>query len=108
MYTIQLNEKGSKTLQIEQKHLETIQKYHLFDRLKNSSGFVTETELEKLRKTLRSLIVEPETKDKSELLDLCIDVIYHDHMKAYGLEQLMLLYFDVIKEDACSTSEGAE
>ena len=98
MYTINLNEKGSKTLQIEQKHLDTIQKYHLFERLKNSSGFVTETELEKLRKTLRALIVAPETEDKNDLLDLCIDVIYHDHMKAYGLEQLMTLYFGIVKE----------
>ena len=32
-------------------------------------------------------------KDTSkELLDLCLDVIYHKYMKAFGLHQLILLY----------------
>jgi len=32
-------------------------------------------------------------KDK-RLLDLCLDVIYHANMKAYGLQQLVLLYIN--------------
>ncbi len=28
------------------------------------------------------------------LLDLCLDVIYHPNMKAYGLQQLVLLFIN--------------
>ena len=29
-----------------------------------------------------------------ELLNLCLDVIYHPNMKAFGLQQLVLLYIN--------------
>ena len=32
-------------------------------------------------------------KDK-RLLDLCLDVIYHSNMKAFGLQQLVLLFIN--------------
>ena len=32
-------------------------------------------------------------QDKA-LLDLCLDVIYHPNMKAYGLHQLVLLFIN--------------
>jgi hypothetical protein len=51
----------------------------------------TEEALEKLRHTIRSLIVSS-TEDTKDLLDLCIDVIYHDKMKAYGLRNLIEVY----------------
>ena len=40
---------------------------------------------------IRSLIASQE-EDSKELLDLCIDVIYHNNMKAFGLQQLIKLY----------------
>ena len=40
---------------------------------------------------MRSLIAHS-TEDTKDLLDLCIDVIYHDKMKAYGLKNLIDLY----------------
>lgn len=40
---------------------------------------------------IRSLIASMEENSK-DLLDLCIDVIYHNNMKAFGLHQLILLY----------------
>ena len=40
---------------------------------------------------VRSLIASMEENSK-DLLDLCIDVIYHNNMKAFGLHQLILLY----------------
>lgn len=30
----------------------------------------------------------------NQLLDLCLDVIYNNNMKAFGLHQLVLLYID--------------
>ena len=40
---------------------------------------------------IRSLIASQE-EDSKDLLDLCIDVIYHNNMKAFGLQQLIKLY----------------
>ena len=53
MYTIQANPSGTRSLEISEENLVTIEKY---------------------------------------LLDLCIDVIYHNNMKAFGLQQLIKLY----------------
>ena len=47
--------------------------------------------LHRLRHTIRSLIVSS-TEETKDLLDLCIDVIYHDKMKAYGLRNLIEVY----------------
>ena len=91
MYDIQLNESGSRHLEITEENLQTISKYNLFDGLIGSTGYVTEEALEKLRHTIRSLIVSS-TEETKDLLDLCIDVIYHDKMKAYGLRNLIEVY----------------
>ena len=91
MYDIQLNESGSRHLEITEENLQTISKYNLFDGLIGSTGYVTEEALEKLRHTIRSLIVSS-TEDTKDLRDLCIDVIYHDKMKAYGLRNLIEVY----------------
>ena len=42
---------------------------------------------------VRSLLSGDAGKDKA-LLDLCLDVIYHPNMKAFGLQQLVLLYIN--------------
>ena len=41
---------------------------------------------------IRSLIASEEDVESKELLNLCIDVIYHDNMKALGLQNLVKLY----------------
>ncbi len=90
MYTIQTNASGTRSLEVSEENLETIEKYALFQHLIDSNGIVTESVLEKLKLNIRSLISTQE--NCKELLDLCIDVIYHNNMKAFGLHQLILLF----------------
>ena len=97
MYTIKANASGTRSIDISVQNLETIKKYSLFSHLIDSNGIVDETVIEKLRLNVRSLIINGES-DCKELLDLCIDVIYHNHMKAYALQQLLKLYYEWLKE----------
>ena len=80
MYTIQTNASGTRSMEISEKHLETIEKYSLFQQLIDSNGIVDETVLDKLKLNIRSLIASMEENSK-DLLDLCIDVIYHNNRK---------------------------
>ena len=82
MYTIQTNPTGTRSMDISEENLQTIEKYALFQHLIDSNGIVDEEVLEKLRLNLRSLISSSEGECK-ELLDLCIDVIYNNNMKAF-------------------------
>jgi hypothetical protein len=84
-------------MEVSDKHLETIEKYSLFRHLIDSNGIVDEDVLEKLRLNIRSLIASQE-EDSKDLLDLCIDVIYHNNMKAFGLQQLIKLYLNWMQE----------
>ena len=93
MYDIQLNESGTRHMNVTDQNLETIRKYNLFNGLVSSTGYVTETELEKLKLNIRSLIASSKENTK-DLLDLCIDVVYLDKMKAYGLKNLIQTYID--------------
>ena len=93
MYTIQANASGTRSMEISQENLATIYKYRLFRHLIDSNGIVDEMVLEKLRLNIRSLIASQE-EDSRDLLVLCIDVIYHNNMKAFGLEQLIRLYIE--------------
>lgn len=93
MYTIQTNPSGTRSIEISETHLETIDKYALFQGLIDSNGIVDESVLDKLKLNVRSLIASMEENSK-DLLDLCIDVIYHNNMKAFGLHQLILLYIN--------------
>ena len=86
MYTIQANQSGTRTLEISKENLKTIEKYSLFQHLIDSNGIVDESVLDKLKLNIRSLIASSEN-DCKDLLDLCIDVIYHNNMKAFGLFQ---------------------
>ena len=90
MYTIQANPSGTRSMEISEENLVTIEKYSLFQHLIDSNGIVDEAVLEKLKLNIRSLIASQE-EDSKELLDLCIDVIYHNNMKAFGLQQLTWL-----------------
>ena len=90
---IQTNSSGTRTIEIEETHFQTIEKYQLFRDLIDSNGYVDEQVLEKLRLNIRSLLEGQSGLDR-ELLDLCLDVIYHPNMKAYGLQQLVLLFIN--------------
>ena len=97
MYTITTNKSGTRSITITDAHLCTIEKYQLLTGLLDSNGIVDESVLDKLKLTVRSLIAsQDECKD---LLDLCVDVIYHDNMKAFGLSALIGLYNDWVTED---------
>ena len=91
MYTIQANPSGTRTMEVSEENLRTIEKYALFRHLIDSNGIVDEAVLDKLKLNIRSLIASQE-EDSKDLLDLFIDVIYHNNMKAFGLQQLIKLY----------------
>ena len=104
MYTIQANQSGTRTLEISEENLKTIEKYSLFQLLIDSNGLVDESVLDKLKLNIRSLIASSEN-DCKDLLDLCIDVIYHNNMKAFGLFQLIQLYIKWEREQSEDTEE---
>jgi len=93
MYKIQSNPTGTRSIDISEEHLQTIEDYQLFRDLIDSNGYVDEQVLEKLKLNLRAMLESDAGKDK-RLLDLCLDVIYHANMKAFGLQQLVLLYIN--------------
>ncbi len=93
MHRIALNASGTRSLEVSDKHLATIDQFNLFQDLIDSHGYIDETVLEKLRLTVRGLILS-QCADSDKLFDLCVDVLYHEKMKSYGLHQLILLYID--------------
>ena len=90
---IQTNSSGTRSIEVQEEHLQTIEKYQLFRDLIDSNGYVDEQVLEKLKLNIRGLLEGDAGKDKS-LLDLCLDVIYHPNMKAFGLQQLVMLFIN--------------
>lgn len=106
MYKIQANPTGTRSIEVSEEHLQTIRKYALLKNLIDSTGIIDESVLDKLMFTLRALLESEAGKDKA-LLDLCLDVIYHNNMKAFGLHQLTLLYIDwVSKQDQQTETES--
>ena len=93
MYKIQTNSSGTRNIEISEEHLQTIDDYQLFRDLIDSNGYVDEQVLDKLKLNVRSMLESDAGKDK-RLLDLCLDVIYHSNMKAFGLQQLVVLYIN--------------
>ena len=91
MYTIQANPSGTRSIEVSNENLRTIEKYALFRHLIDSNGIVDEDVLDKLKLNIRSLIASQE-EDSRDLLDLCIDVIYLNNIKVFGLQQLIKLY----------------
>ena len=107
---IQANSSGTRSIEIQDTHLETIDKYQLLRDLIDSNGYVDEQVLDKLKLNVRSLLETQAGLDK-DLLDLCLDVIYHPNMKAFGLQQLVLLYINwknQTSEDIGTTIEAVQ
>lgn len=91
MYTIISNASGTRSINITDENLETIERYSLFRNLIDSNGIVDETVLDKLRLNARALVESTNASDKA-LMDLCFDVLYHPNMKAVALHNLILLF----------------
>ena len=83
---IQTNSSGTRSIEIKEQHLQTIERYQLFRDLIDSNGYVDEQVLDKLKLNVRSILEAQAGLDK-DLLDLCLDLIYHPNMKAFGLQQ---------------------
>lgn len=90
-YKITANSSGTRSITVSEEHLETIEKYSLLKNLIDSNGIINETVLDKLRLNIRSML-EAGTETNKELLNLCLDVIYNNNMKAFGLYQLVMLF----------------
>ena len=93
MTKIQANASGTRSIEISEQHLATIDQYQLLRDLVDSNGYIDEPVLDKLKLNIRSLLESEAGRDK-QLLDLCLDVIYHPNMKAFGLQQLVIQYIN--------------
>ena len=93
MIKIQANASGTRSNDINDQHLSTIDQYQLFRDLVDSNGYIDESVLDKLKLNIRSLLESEAGRDK-QLLDLCLDVVYHPNMKAIGLQNLVSTYKD--------------
>mgnify|MGYP007013893523 FL=1 len=93
MAKIQANSSGTRSIEVNEQHLETLEKYQLLRDLVDSHGYVDEDVLDKLKYNIRSLLESETGRDKA-LLDLCLDVIYNPNMKAFGLQQLYQHYVE--------------
>ena len=88
---IQLNDKATHILEITEQNLLTLQQYALLQDLVDSTGYITEDTMLRLKLRTRSLLLTT-TPVPQDLLDLYVEVICHDKMKAFGLKQLMEVY----------------
>lgn len=104
MYKIQANQSSTRSIEVSDLHLETIDKYQLLRNLVDSNGIIDEGVLEKLKLNVRALLEADNCQDKA-LLDLCLDVIYNSNMKALGLHNLVLLYVDWLDKRAANEAE---
>lgn len=93
MNKIQANASGTRSIEVSDKHLQTLKKYSLLKNLIDSNGIIDEDVLDKLKFNCRSILESQPTVDK-ELMDLCLDVIYNNNMKAIGLQNLVVLFVD--------------
>ncbi|MBQ7156705.1 MAG: hypothetical protein IJR86_02760 [Bacteroidaceae bacterium] len=106
MYKIQANASGTRSIEVTEEHLLTIEKYSLFKGLVPSNGIVDETTLESLKHNVKSFILNND--ECADLADLCTNVIYHDNMKVFGLKELIMLYVgwrDAREEELAETEQ---
>lgn len=100
---INANASGTRTIEVTEVQLQIIRKYSLLDRLANSIGIIDEDSLHKLRLTVRSLIAS-QVMGSKELLELCL-VLYHEDMKAIGLNNLVTCYNNWLTEQMAAMNE---
>ena len=104
---INANASGTRTIEVTEIQLQIIRKYSLLDRLANSMGIIDEESLNKLRLTVRSLI-SSQVMGSKDLLELCL-VLYHEDMKAHGLNNLIKCYSEWLQEQlAAENTKAAE
>lgn len=103
---INANASGTRTIEVNEAQLQIIRRYSLLDRIANSTGIIDEDSLNKLRLTVRSLIAS-QTMESRDLLELCL-VLYHEDMKALGLNNLTKLYNEWLVEQEKLSGENAE
>ena len=106
MYKIEANKSGTRSIEVSEYHLRTIDKYSLLNDLVESTGIIDDNTLDKLRSNIRSFIFSNE--DCKDLLDLCFNVVYNDNMKAYGLKELVMLYLDWTRNKEENNDEGVQ
>ena len=87
------NAKGSRTIEVTDQHMETLRRYALLSNLVDSNGIIDEIVVEKLKFNCRA-ILESQTEGDRQLLDLCLDVVYHTDMKAIGLQNLVAAFVE--------------
>lgn len=97
MYKIISNASGTRSIDITEENLQTIDRFSLFRNLVDSNGIVDDGVLEKLRLNIRDLVQSTGAADKP-LMDLCFNVIYHPNMKAVALHNLIMLYGEHMPE----------
>ena len=107
MYRIQANPSGTRSIDVSDEHLQTIEKHNLLEGLVDSNGIVDEQVLEKLKLNVRSLLESEAGKDKA-LLDLCLDIIYHPNLKAFGLKRLVALFAEWKERQGSEKPAGEE
>lgn len=103
---INANTSGTRTIEVTEVQLQIIRKYSLLDRIANSAGIIDEDSLNMLRLTVRSLIAS-QTMPSKELIELCA-VLYHEDMKAHGLNNLTKCYNEWLVSQDSEKSEDAE
>lgn len=103
---INANASGTRTIEVTEVQLQIIRRYSLFDRIANSTGIIDEDSLNKLRLTVRSLVAS-QTMASKELLELCV-ILYHEDMKALGLNNLVRYYNEWIVSQESEKNEDAE
>lgn len=103
---INANASGTRTIEVTEVQLQIIRRYSLLDRIANSTGIIDEDSLNKLRLTVRSLIAS-QTMASNELLELCL-VLYHEDMKALGLNNLVKCYNEWLVSQSSENTEDAE
>ena len=103
---INANTSGTRTIEVSEPQLRIIQKYSLLDRIANSTGVIDEESLNKLRLTVRSLIAS-QTMASKELLDIC-PILYHEDMKALGLNNLAKCYTEWLAGEVAKESTETE
>lgn len=98
------NASGTRTIEVNEVQLQIIRKFSLLDRIANSTGKIDEDSLNHLRLTVRSLIASQEM-DAKDLLELCL-VLYHEDMKACGLNNLVKLYNEWLLQESVKATTG--